>query len=134
MDHMLKDLDIPGIEIFRVYRHGVCNSGFSNQASILWSDSVAMVWWDIAETHLLEGRREPRNPTRLHSQELYKPLTCMFCHFAYQDPTPQREKVVLLGLAMSATLASNPSCNLDLCTTELIHIALFFCLYSCEYT
>ena len=35
---------------------------------------------------------------------------------------------------MSATAAANTSCQITLCTTDIIQTALFLCLRSCEYT
>ena len=134
LDHLLEDPDIPAIDILQVYGHWLHNGAFFSQDFLLWFELVEMTWWDILDTHLLEGCRDTCKSTRSQSQDLNKRLTRMIQHFAYQDPPPQWEKAIPLGLIMSAASAEKPSCQLTLCNDNLIQISLFFSLHSCEYT
>ena len=53
----------------------------SRQTRLLWSGVL------ISENRLLEGRRDPRKQLGSHSQDLYKHLSCMLCHYDFQDPS-----------------------------------------------
>ena len=57
----------------------------------------------------------------------------MLRHYGFQDPPPWIEKVVPLGFVMLAIAQSKPYA-FDQCVADLLVIALFFCLRSCEYT
>ena len=91
-----------------------------------------MEWITIADTRPLEGRNNLRKPSGSHSQDLGKHLTRMLRHFTYQDPPDKQVKAISLGLVMAATAAPNPFRQLAICTADLILIALFLFLRSCE--
>ena len=96
--------------------------------------SVAMVWQAIAVTYLLEGIQDPYKPSESHSRDLDKHLTSMLQKSPYQDPCPQWKNAIPLGLVMTAAASYDPYFQISHFTSNLIHIALFFCLRSCEYT
>ena len=54
-------------------------------------------------------------------------------HYSLEDPPPKREKAIPLGLVIAIGEQADTSPKAQ-CTADLIQIALFFCLRSCEYT
>ena len=92
-----------------------------------------LAWRAISETHLLEGRREPREPLGSQSRELDKRLSHMLRHYGFQDSPPRREKSAPLGFVMLAFAQAKPDA-FDQCMANLLVISLLFCLRSCEYT
>ena len=130
MEHMLEDREDPVIEALQVFGHRVHHGHYSSQMSSVWADTVASVWRDISETHLLEVRQYPRNPLGSHIRELNKRLYRILRHYGFQDPLPWHEKSVPLGFMMVAVSQSKPDA-LDQCMADLLVIALFFCLCYC---
>ena len=49
---------------------------------------VASAWHAIAETHLMEGRKDPWKLLGTHSQYFSKRLSRMLRHYGFQDPPP----------------------------------------------
>ena len=115
-----------------MYGHRVQDGHYSTKDQ-LRADSVAVAWRAIAEVHLLEGLHDPRKPKGSSGKDLYKHLSCMLHHYSYQDPPSTREKAVPLVLVVSIAANVNGSQHAA-CTTDLIQLALFFCLRSCEYS
>ena len=127
LNHLLEDPNIPYVDILQVYGHRVFHSHSSSQSNRLKADLVATAWRDIANTHLLEGRHDPRKTHYFHTKDLDKCLTKMLRHFSYQEPPPKREKATPLGLVMVSTEAADPACPFVQRSNDLIQIALFFC-------
>ena len=100
---------------------------------ILPINKVASAWRAISKTHLPEGRRDPRKPLGSHRPDLDKRLSCMLRHYGLQDPPPWSEKEVLLCFVMVAVAQAKLDA-FNQCMADLLVIALFFCLRSCEYT
>ena len=88
----------------------------------------------IVETHLFEEQHDPRKHSGSHSQYLNKYFACMLSNFSYHYPPPQRKKDIPVGIIMADAASYDPSCQLALCTADLIQISLFLCLLSYEYT
>ena len=117
-----------------MYRYRIHHGHYSSRSKLHQADSVATEWRAIAETHLLEGRHNPRKPRGCHTKDLKKRLTMMRCHFLYQDPPSKQETAIPLGLVMAIVEAADISCPFAQCQANLIQISLFFCLWLCEYT
>ena len=132
IDHTLDNPDVPVIEVLQVFGVRRRDGDFSSQASVR-ADTVAAAWRAVAEVHLLEGRPDPRKPPGSSSRDLDKRLTRMLRHWGYQDPPTKREKAIPLGFVMFAVARATLDAFTQ-CWTDLIVIALFFCLRSCEYT
>ena len=132
IDHRLQTPGLPVIELLQVHGHRVRHGTYSKQPSVR-ADSVAAAWRAIAEIHLLEGLTDPRKPSGAATKDLDKRLSRMLRHYSFQDPPSKREKAIPLGLVMSLAAAAGAS-PLAACTSDLIIIALFFCLRSCEYS
>ena len=88
MYHMLEEPEDPVIEVLQVFGHRVHHIHYSSWMSSVRADTVASVWRDIAKTHLLECRRDPRNPLGSHRRYLYKHLSYMLRHYGFQYPSP----------------------------------------------
>ena len=63
---MIEDLEDPVIEVLQVFGHRFRHRHYYSRVSIFQSETVASMWHAIADTHLLEGFREPRKPLGLH--------------------------------------------------------------------
>ena len=131
VDHFLSDPSLPSVEILQVYGHRVRHGCYSKLSSVR-ADSVAAAWRAVAQTHLLEGRPDPRKPSNSTSTSLDLRLSRQLRHYSFQDPPPKREKAVPLGLVMD--IAKSALTLRERCIADLIILALFFCLRSCEYT
>ena len=132
VDHQLQTPQLPNIELLQVYGHRVRDGHYSKKDR-LRADSVAAAWRAISEVHLLEGLNDPRKPRGFSGKDLDKRLSRMLRHYSYQDPPSSREKAVPLGLVMSIAEHVDGS-ERAACTADLIQLALFFCLRSCEYS
>ena len=131
VDHFLSDPAIPSVEIIQVYGHRIRHGHFSRKPGVR-ADSVATAWRAIAQTHLLEGRPDPRKPPNSTSISLDLRLSRQLRNYSFVDPPPAREKAIPLGLVMD--IAKSASTVKHLCISQLTILALFFCLRSCEYT
>ena len=85
------------------------------------------------KTHLLEGLPDPQKRTVSSAKDIDKRLSRIMRHYSLVDPSPKREKVILLGLVIDMGEQADTSVKSQ-CTADLIQIGLFFCLRSCEYT
>ena len=122
----------PVVEILQVFGHRVKNGHYSKKSSVR-ADTVASAWRAIASTHLLEGRRDPRKPLGMATRELDLRLSRQLRYYSFLDPPSRREKAVPLGLVVAAAKGSRKTAK-GRCLGDLIQIALYFCLRSCEYT
>ena len=132
VDHQLQTPGLPKIELLQVYGYRVRDGHYSTRCSVR-ADSVAAAWRAVAEVHLLEGLPDPRKPPGSSSKDLDKRLSRMLRHYSYQDPPSKREKAIPLGMVISIGASADGSPKAS-CTSDLIQIALFFCLRSCEYS
>ena len=87
-DHMLEDPEDPVIEVLQVFGHRVRHRHYSSQVFSVRTDMVASAWHAIAETHLMEGRKDPWKLIGTHSQYFSKRLSRMLRHYGFQDPPP----------------------------------------------
>ena len=67
INHLLKDLNLPSVDILQMYGHRICKGHYSLQSNILKADLVATAWHTIAEIHLLEGCRDPKKLYSSHT-------------------------------------------------------------------
>ena len=133
VDHFMDDPSLPVVEILQVYGVRVRDRRFTERPGDVKAESVAAAWLAVATTHLLEGRPDPRKPPGMGGRELDKRLSRQLKYYSNLDPPPRREKPVPLGLVVAAAKGSR-STPRDRCLGDLIQIALYFCLRSCEYT
>ena len=97
------------------------------------ADTVSAAWRAVAEVHLQEGRPNPCKPSGSSIRDLDKCLTRMLRNWGYQDPPPRREKSIPLGFVVFVDTHAEADAFIQ-CWADLIVLALFFCLRSCEYT
>ena len=132
-DHFLDDPTIPVVEVLQVYGVRTRDGDYSKRSGGVKADAVAAAWRSVATTHLLEGRPDPRKPPGVGGKDLEKRLSRQLRHYSSQDPPTRREKPVPLGLVVAAAKGSRNTPR-DRCLGDLIQLALYFCLRSCEYT
>ena len=130
--HFFDNPEDPVVEILQVFGHRVKNGRYSKQSSVR-ADTVASAWRAIAQTHLLEGRRDPRKPLGMATRELDLRLARQLRHYSFLDPPSRREKAVPLGLVVAAAQGSQKTAK-GRCLGDLIQLAIYFCLRSCEYS
>ena len=94
---------------------------------------VSLEWIAIATTHLLEERRNPRKPLGMAKRELDLRICRQLCYYSFLDPPARQEKAVPIELVVTAAKGSTNTVK-GRCLGDLIHIVLYFCLRSCEYT
>ena len=85
---MLEEPEDPIIDILQAFGHRVRHGHYSSRVSSVRAETVASEWRAIAETRLLEGRREPQKPLGYHIRDLEKHLSRMLCHYGFRDPPP----------------------------------------------
>ena len=132
IDHTLEDLEVPTVEVFQVFGVRVRDRAFSNRVPGVRADTVAAALRTVAEVQLLEGRPDPCKPPGSSSRDLDKRLTRMLLHWGYQDPPPLREKAIPRGFVVVVATHADVDA-FSQCWADLIVLALFFCLRSCEY-
>ena len=115
-----------------MFGHRVKNGHYSKKSSVR-ANAVSSAWRAIATIHLLEGRPDPRKPLGMATRELDLRLSRQLRYYSFLDPPSCREKAVPLGLVVAAAKGSTKTAK-GRCLGDLIQIAIYFCLRSCEYT
>ena len=67
-----------------------------------------MTWCAITKTNLMEGFHDLIKPHVSNVKGLNKHLTKVVLHFSYQDPPPQQEKYIPMGLVIVAVWGGRP--------------------------